>query len=80
MVSLNTKSNADKVKIDLKNRPSIDLICVIDQSGSMAGAKIKLVQDTLKYLLELLNENDRLCLVLFESSATRLSPLYRLTK
>ena len=35
----------------------------------MYGEKIKLVRETLKYLLELLNENDRLCLIKFENSS-----------
>jgi hypothetical protein len=33
-------------------RLPFDLICVLDKSGSMAGEKIKLVKDTLKFLLE----------------------------
>jgi Mg-chelatase subunit ChlD len=49
--------------VDLDKRPSIDLICVIDKSGSMSGEKMKQVKETLLYLLELLNENDRIMLV-----------------
>jgi Mg-chelatase subunit ChlD len=33
------------------SRTSVDLICVIDNSGSMSGHKIQLVKDTLKFLL-----------------------------
>jgi Mg-chelatase subunit ChlD len=46
-------------------RPGIDLICVIDVSYSMNGKKLALVKETLLYLLELLNESDRLSLVSF---------------
>lgn len=63
MVSIDTKGEEDKEQVSLENRPSIDLICVIDRSGSMGGTKIQLVKDTLKLLLELLNEKDRLCLI-----------------
>lgn len=61
-------------------RPSIDLICVIDKSGSMKGMKMELVKSTLKYLTELLNENDRISLVEFESEAKRISPLMSCSK
>ena len=60
---------------DMSQRPSVDLICVIDKSGSMGGEKIKLVRDTLMCLLELLKDNDRICLIEFASSARRLCPL-----
>lgn len=32
-------------------RTNVDLICVIDVSGSMSGDKIQLVKSTMKYLL-----------------------------
>lgn len=62
-----------------KHRTSTDLICVIDTSGSMAGTKIELVIDTLLYLLQLLNEYDRLCLITFNTTAERLCPLKTVT-
>jgi Mg-chelatase subunit ChlD len=46
-------------------RPGVDLICVIDVSGSMSGEKIELVKKSMSYLLEILNESDRLCIVTF---------------
>ena len=47
-----------------------DLICVIDISGSMSGNKIELVKKSLKILAKMMDENDRLALVLFESDAS----------
>jgi hypothetical protein len=44
----------------------MDLICVIDDSGSM-GEKAKLVRKSLKYLLKILGENDRICLISFDN-------------
>ena len=58
-------------------RPPIDLICVIDHSGSMAGAKMDLVRETLKYLVTILSPNDRLCLIIFDDKAEALTGLER---
>jgi len=46
----------------------IDLICLIDVSGSMSGTKLNNVKKTLLILLDFLREKDRLCLITFESS------------
>lgn len=43
----------------------MDLICVIDDSGSMCS-KAKLVRKSLKYLLKILGNNDRICLISFD--------------
>ena len=59
----------------MNNRPSIDMICVIDKSGSMDGEKIELVKDSLKQLLEYLNEKDRLSLIMFDFVGIRLIKL-----
>ena len=57
------------------SRTNVDLICVIDNSGSMNGEKIALVRDTLKFLVETLTPSDRISLILFNSYASRLCPL-----
>lgn len=76
MVSLKTldkPESADQskeaAKEDNSDRPNVDLVCVIDNSGSMSGYKIENVKRTLDYLLELLGDDDRLCLIIFNSSA-----------
>lgn len=71
MISVRTKESEG----DADTRSPIDFVCVIDHSGSMGGSKIELVRSTLKQLLEILNEKDRLCLVQFDSSSERLTPL-----
>lgn len=68
---------AAKAPATNSQRPGIDLICVIDVSGSMSGEKIELVKKSMSYLLELLGENDRLSIITFESFAERLCPLIR---
>lgn len=53
---------------------------MVDKSGSMMGEKINLLKDTLHQILEVLNENDRLCIVEFESTAKGVVPLKRVTQ
>ena len=61
-------------------RVPIDLVCVIDHSSSMAGEKIKLVKESLYYLLEIMNENDKLCLILFNNTAQAITNLINVSK
>jgi len=51
------------------SRVPIDLICVVDQSGSMGGEKINLLKQTLTYITEQLNELDRLAIISFNTTA-----------
>ena len=68
---------SESIPKEFQQRAPIDLVCVIDKSGSMAGEKIQLVQASLKYLLKILGEDDRLSLIEFNSSARLLTPLLR---
>ena len=65
---------------NLKIRSNADLICVIDISGSMAGAKINLVKKSLKALVNIMEETDRICIILFNNSAKNYFNLNYLTK
>lgn len=51
------------------SRIPIDLVCVVDQSGSMAGQKLALLKQTLGYIVDQLTELDRLAIVSFNSEA-----------
>lgn len=57
------------------SRTSVDLICVIDNSGSMSGEKIELVKETMRFLLETLTPADRLSIITFNSGSSRLCGL-----
>ena len=65
---------------NLDKNSNADLICVIDISGSMAGAKIELVKKSLKVLIQLMDKNDRLALILFNDSGKLFLELNYLTK
>ena len=72
-VSLSTEDKSTKVK-------PVDLICVVDVSGSMMGAAINLVLESLKYLINLMDESDNFALVTFSSDATLVSGLTKMTE
>ena len=57
-----------------------DLICVIDISGSMRGEKIEQVKESIKTLLNLMEEKDRICLILFNERAINYYDLNYSTK
>ena len=52
-----------------KKRVNVDLICVIDISGSMEGEKLSQVKESLKILVDMMNQKDRIALILFETKA-----------
>lgn len=62
----------DKVESE---RRGMDLVCVVDVSGSMHGEKLALVQATLNFMLSKLTINDRVSLISFQSRPTRVTPL-----
>jgi uncharacterized protein with von Willebrand factor type A (vWA) domain len=57
----------------------VDLICIVDISGSMAGDKIELVKESLKYLVNLMNEQDNFSLIVFESVAKVINEFTKMT-
>ncbi len=63
----------------LSHRAPLDLVCVLDHSGSMHGEKIELVKNTFKYLLHFLNEFDRLSIVIFDDQVSTIVPLINTT-
>ncbi|CAD8145963.1 unnamed protein product [Paramecium octaurelia] len=61
------------------SKVGVDLLCVIDRSGSMSGEKIEMVKQTLNILLNFLGPKDRLCLIQFDDTCQRLTNLRRVT-
>ena len=72
VVSLSSPDKNEKLK-------AVDLICIVDISGSMSGTNIELVRESLEYLANLMNEQDNLAIVTFESSATTYLPFTKMT-
>jgi len=47
----------------------LDLVTVLDVSGSMSGAKLGSVQDAMRFVIGQLTDKDRLCVISFSSAA-----------
>ena len=70
---------APESKEQTAQKVNADLICVIDISGSMSGAKIHLVKESLKVLIDMMDPKDRIALVLFSDTAQIIYDLNYLT-
>ncbi|CAO2040289.1 unnamed protein product [Urochloa humidicola] len=62
------------------SRAPVDLITVLDVSGSMAGTKLALLKRAMGFVIQNLGSSDRLSVIAFSSSARRLFPLRRMTE
>ncbi|CAD8117924.1 unnamed protein product [Paramecium sonneborni] len=75
VLSVKTKKVSNKL-----DRPPIDLVCVVDVSGSMIGRKINLVKDSLRYLMKILGPEDRICIIVFTTVAHIVTSFVRNTQ
>lgn len=60
-------------------RAPVDLVTVIDVSGSMAGTKLALLKRAMGFVVQHLGPSDRLSVIAFSSSARRLFHLQRMS-
>ncbi|KAK9124237.1 hypothetical protein Sjap_013839 [Stephania japonica] len=61
------------------SRAPVDLVTVLDVSGSMAGTKLALLKRAMGFVIQNLGPTDRLSVIAFSSAARRLFPLRRMT-
>ncbi|KAH9292911.1 hypothetical protein KI387_041900 [Taxus chinensis] len=66
--------------LQASHRPPIDLVTVLDVSGSMSGTKLALLKRAMGFVIQNLSSTDRLAVVVFSSSAKRLFPLRRMNE
>lgn len=71
---LEPKQGADEAMA----RQPMDIVCVIDVSGSMGGDKIMQVQGALRFIVDQADPKDRVSLVAFNSQASRVLRLRRM--
>lgn len=62
---------APRVEVVASKVAPKDVIMVVDNSGSMDGAKITQAKDALKFILDHLNADDRFNIIVFNTAVTR---------
>lgn len=60
-------------------RAPVDIVTVLDVSGSMSGRKLDLVKMAVNFVIDNLGVSDRLSIVSFSDRAARMLPLRRMT-
>ncbi|CAH2058770.1 unnamed protein product [Thlaspi arvense] len=72
-------ANSLNNQISLYPRAPVDLVTVLDISGSMAGTKLALLKRAMGFVIQNLGSNDRLSVIAFSSTARRLFPLTKMS-
>lgn len=62
------------------SRAPLELVTVLDVSGSMAGRKLALVKKAMGFVIDNLGPADRLCVVSFSTEASRRTRLLRMSE
>jgi len=62
-----------------ENRVGVDIVCVLDRSGSMAGDRISLVRKAIRRLIRNLQDQDRIALIAFDTQVDLLLPFTNMT-
>ncbi|XP_004145751.1 E3 ubiquitin-protein ligase WAV3 isoform X1 [Cucumis sativus] len=75
----NSRNQASLPPLNQPSRAPVDLVTVLDVSGSMAGTKLALLKRAMGFVIQNLGPSDRLSVVSFSSTARRLFPLCRMT-
>uniref|UniRef100_A0A5B7AZH0 RING-type E3 ubiquitin transferase n=1 Tax=Davidia involucrata TaxID=16924 RepID=A0A5B7AZH0_DAVIN len=73
------RNQANLPQISPTPRAPVDLVTVLDISGSMAGTKLALLKRAMGFVIQNLGPNDRLSVIAFSSTARRLFPLRRMS-
>ncbi|XP_010504301.1 PREDICTED: uncharacterized protein LOC104781346 isoform X1 [Camelina sativa] len=66
-------------QISQYRRAPVDLVTVLDISGSMGGTKLALLKRAMGFVIQNLGSSDRLSVIVFSSTARRLFPLTRMS-
>ncbi|KAK2997689.1 hypothetical protein RJ639_026654 [Escallonia herrerae] len=74
-----TVDQANLPSVSQNSRAPVDLVTVLDVSGSMAGTKLALLKRAMGFVIQNLGPSDRLSVISFSSTARRLFPLRRMT-
>ncbi|CAL0304070.1 unnamed protein product [Lupinus luteus] len=72
-------NNTEQPPSDQNSRASVDLVTVLDVSGSMGGTKLALLKRAMGFVIQNLGPSDRLSVIAFSSTARRVFPLRQMT-
>ncbi|KAL3613333.1 hypothetical protein CASFOL_034476 [Castilleja foliolosa] len=78
-VVLKVKAPPPVAPLNTARRAPIDLVTVLDVSGSMTGAKLEMLKRAMRLVISSLGSSDRLSVLAFSASPTRLLSLSRMT-
>ncbi|KAG4387181.1 hypothetical protein JHK82_031333 [Glycine max] len=73
------ENNTESPPLVENSRASVDLVTVLDVSGSMAGTKLALLKRAMGFVIQNLGPSDRLSVIAFSSTARRIFPLRKMT-
>ena len=77
---VDVKLTAPPFSQDDEARAPIDLVAVIDRSGSMVGVKLELVKKVLHFVVSHLKNFDRLGIVIYDNCVQEIAPLTKVTQ
>lgn len=77
-VSLQYKEKEGERETETERNP-LDVVCVVDNSGSMQGEKIENLKKAIEFVVSVLDARDRLSIVTFNSSASIVTHLKAMT-
>jgi Mg-chelatase subunit ChlD len=73
-------NHAESPQSSQDSRAPVDLVTVLDVSGSMSGTKLALLKRAMGFVIQNLGPSDRLSVIAFSSTARRHFPLRRMTE
>ncbi|CAI9302923.1 unnamed protein product [Lactuca saligna] len=76
---VSTSINPGQTVVNRAPRAPVDLVTVLDISGSMAGTKLALLKRAMGFVIQNLGPADRLAVIAFSSTARRLFPLRKMS-
>ncbi|XP_039041491.1 E3 ubiquitin-protein ligase WAV3-like isoform X2 [Hibiscus syriacus] len=79
ILAYSRNSSNSNLHLDPSHRAPIDLVTVLDVSGSMTGAKLQMLKRAMRLVISSLGSGDRLSIVAFSATPKRLLPLRRMT-
>ncbi|CAL5026521.1 unnamed protein product [Urochloa decumbens] len=74
-----TGNLVNESSVTSSSRAPVDLVTVLDVSGSMSGTKLALLKQAMGFVVQHLRPSDRLSVITFSSTAQRLFPLRRMS-